>query len=294
MSLDSFLQNPYGHNEGDGQQKPVIAKASVWPAWEVSFGAEKTYFEYKSDDTGENEAEAKGIADSVASGDGYVNLGIVVIIQVEDAIQSNFNEDWYSFVPAYHSKKKFYVTQKGAEKLQENGHLDNVQALIDNGHFPYDTAIEHLKQNPTVFQAEKWCRLIQKDETVLKAKGVKSKSGYTIQFFVVEKVYESRDEALADNKVDETDNQVSQPVVNTGTLSDTAITNNWTLAALQENTQTITLEIIELSGQYNNGPEALPLEKAVQEAKKIIAINWVIEVADFDLLDLDDFTEVPF
>ncbi len=245
-NLDDFLKNPYGHDTGSGK-KPVIARASVWPAWEVSVtGTTKEYFKFKHGE--ENELTAKVQAENLAGSNGYTSLGILTTIYAKSAIQSNFNEDWNSFVKAYESEEKFYVSARGKDKLTESGHMEAVQVLIDNGGpFPYDQFIEYLKNNPEVFEDTKYCRLIQIDNEVLKAKGVTNSAGYSYQFFAIDKVYDSREGALADNPI-----STLEPVIEASAdeaLSETAAGNNWTFIMLEKEAPTILSKVNELVGK---------------------------------------------
>lgn len=293
MSLDSFLEHPYGHSTNN-QQKPVIAQAEIWPAWESNFGAERNYFNYRSDTTGENERLAKELADSANGGNGYVNLGILTKIHAKDAIQSNFSEDWYSFVRSFHSKVKYteyFNTENGRQKLQESKHFEDISAFVENGGpFPYDIVIERLRQNPAVFESKRWCRLTQENEGVMEIKGIRNRSGYPYQFFVVEKVYENRQAALED--------ATDQPVIEAnaeGVLSAIGTKN-------YNNVQGFITFINSgggpdmIANQIRNAVDGIDMkgEKAKpmtpEQARSYVASEYGVEPVDFKFLEID----IPF
>ncbi len=299
MSLDQFLENPYGHSTNN-QQKPVIAQAEVWPAWEVSINGERLYFDYKSDGNGENERKAEVLANNTAANVGYVNLGILTLIRAKDAILSNFSEDWYSFVRSFHSKEKYtkyFNSEKGYQRLQESECFDDILAFVENGGpFPYDIVIEHLRKSPDVFENKRWCRLIQKNEGVMEAKGIRNKSGYPYQFFAVEKVYGNRKEALDD--LDEQDITSSQSIVNAsigGALSEIGTKN-------YESVENFLAYIAKKGGpdlvhnQIKNAIEGINLKgdkiktMTEKEANSYVAAEYGVSPADLKLLEID----IPF
>ncbi len=290
MSLDNFINDPYGYDKGDSGQVPVIARASIWPAWKLVSYGETNYFEYKYNK--EDELETKKMAQAKAGNDknAFISAGILTTIYAEDAIQYMFDTDYYSFVLSYHSQEKF----KPSKKDYRSEYLPTLQKLIaDGGPFPYDVVYNAIIANQAVFENTVYCKLVQVVDEVSKAQGKENSKGYPFQFFVVEKVYDSREAALTDNEIDEV-NPISQGEVDLAfdgsSLSKLALENYRTIELFQKSATSILGGIDAERMKLMESNNDLAFSEANQLATKKVAGDWGIEPADVDLLE----NEVPF
>ncbi len=296
MSLDNFINDPYGYDKGDSGQKPVIARASIWPAWKLVSYGETFYFTYKYSKEGELEAKEMAYAESVENKLAFMSVGILTTIYADHAIQYMFDENYSSFVQSYHSKEKF----KPSRKDRDSEYLENLEKLIfDGGPFPYDTVYDAIVANQEVFENTHYCKLVQVVDEVSKAKGITNSKGYPYQFFVVEKVYDSREAALADNKIDEAVSISRGEMDNAfdnSSLSELALKNRYTMKYLQKESAAILGKVKSEYNKITDKDENIFPPKALKLAAEKIAGDYGIEPADIDLLEADELeeSEIPF
>ncbi len=194
--FDDFLEtgDPFNQNQESNGSFDIVANAIVQPAYSGWADNVRKEFTYVHNESG-SETTAKQecwdfINEAVAASDypSFPQKGLLTTIKGDDVPShpNGFFEDGdrLNFVQSFHNDKEMKT-----RLVQEEWDL-----VSDT--MPFDAVLEGLSDNKNVLYNYCWCKISQVEDQYRKAK---SKPNWKI--YVIDKSYNSRDEALVDNNI---------------------------------------------------------------------------------------------